>query len=268
MTTETPTTERKHVSISQLNMFLRCGEQYRRRYVEGEIIPPSGSLVRGSCCHKGEEHNFRQKIGSQQDLPLADVLDVFSTAWEEQKYSIAFTEDELAGQSPTKALGAWKDSGTALVKVYQEQVAPTTRPTHVEQGFTICFDGGFPDLIGFIDRIDAATIIADQKHVGRSPSAGAVETDAQMTTYDLGFRAAFGRKPTELVRECAVATKVPKTVVQRCGPRDDAALNHLLWRFEAFVAALEKGVFLPASNGHWCCSPKWCGYYHTCKYRQ
>ena len=28
-----------HLSASQLNMIGRCGEQYRRRYVEGEKIP-------------------------------------------------------------------------------------------------------------------------------------------------------------------------------------------------------------------------------------
>lgn len=260
--------DRPHISYTQLNMFLRCGEQYRRRYIEGEIIPPSGALVRGSSCHKAEEVNYKQKIETKKDLPLSDVQDAFSAAWEEEKYSIAFTEEELEGQSPTQALGRWKDSGVGLIKVYQEQVAPTARPTHVEQGFTIRFEGDHPDLIGFIDRIDEGTIIADQKHVGKSPPAAAILSDIQMTTYDLGFRAAFGRKPTKLVRECAVATKVPKTVVQDCGPRDDAAIEHLVWRLAAFMEALEKGVFLPAGNGDWCCSPKWCGYYPTCKYRQ
>ncbi|MDH4178914.1 MAG: PD-(D/E)XK nuclease family protein [Armatimonadota bacterium] len=261
-------TNEKRISYTQLNMFLRCGEQYRRRYIEGEIIPPSGSLVRGRTCHAAEEKNFRQKIQSKQDLPLAEVLDAFSTAWEEEKYSIAFTEEELEGQTPTAALGTWKDSGVALLTVYQEQIAPLARPTHVEQGFTVNFQGGYPPLIGYLDRIDDHTIIADVKHVAKSPSQGAIDSDMQMTVYDLGFRTAFGRTPTALVRECAVATKTPKTVVQRCEARSPQAINHLLCRIEAFLDAMQKGVFLPADNGHWCCSPKWCGYYHSCKYRQ
>ena len=30
-----------HISFSSLSMFLKCGEQFRRRYECGEIIPPS-----------------------------------------------------------------------------------------------------------------------------------------------------------------------------------------------------------------------------------
>ena len=57
-----------HISFSSLSMFLKCGEQFRRRYECNEIIPPSASLARGTCGHKSLEANFRQKIETREDL--------------------------------------------------------------------------------------------------------------------------------------------------------------------------------------------------------
>jgi hypothetical protein len=54
-------------------MFQRCGEQYRRRYLENEIIPPGISARIGSGVHKAAEINFRAKIQTGEDR-----VDLFS----------------------------------------------------------------------------------------------------------------------------------------------------------------------------------------------
>lgn len=113
-----------HISFTQLNMLLRCGEQYRRRYIQKEIIAPSGSMIRGRSCHKSEEVNFRQKIKTNLDLPVEQVKDIFSDEWEMGKYQIQWTEEELNGNSPQKVEGNFKDSGIGLIQIYHAQLAP------------------------------------------------------------------------------------------------------------------------------------------------
>jgi hypothetical protein len=248
-------------------MLLRCGEQYRRRYVEREIIPPSGSLVRGKCDHRAIEVNFRQKIDTSTDLPVEAVKDFFSDEWEKEKYTIGWTDEELDGESIKKAEARYKDTGIALVEVYHTEVAPSAIPVAVEDKFTVHFEGGYPDLVGIIDRVDEGDQIIDCKFVGKSPAANDIENDIQLTAYDLGYRQTRKKKPNVLRKEFAVATKTPKTVVQEAEARPDDTITRFLFRLEKAMEIISKGIFAPAGNGVWWCSPRFCGYWHSCKYR-
>jgi hypothetical protein len=260
--------DKKHISFSQLNMFLRCGEQYRRRYIEGHIIPPAGKMIRGKCCHKAEADNFKNKIEQQEFLSTEAVIDLFVTEWDASEHQIGWTEEELDGQSPKKAAGQMKDSGVRLVKVFNDEQLALCDPAKIEDEFTIEFEGGYLPLNGFIDRIDRGEIVAEEKFVGKSPIKDEIQIDVQMTNYDLGYRAKYGKPPHSLTKQWAVDLKTPKTVIQTCLPRTDDIINRYLNRLEVFMKALETGTFLPAANDAWCCSPKWCGYYQTCKMRR
>jgi len=257
-----------HLSFSQLNMLLRCGVQYERRYVNGEKIAPSGSMVRGRCGHKSEEVNFRQKIKSNEDLPLETVKDIFSDEWEKSKYQIAWAKDEIDGGSPSKVEGEYKDVGISLVDVYHRELAPAAIPIAVEDKFTVHFDGGYPDLVGIIDRIDEGDQIVDLKFVGKSPSEGDAAKDLQLICYDLGYRQTRKKKPSLLRKEYAISTKKPKTMIQEVPAFQDEQIQALLRRLERAIIAIGKGVFLPAAIGSWGCSEKWCGFWNSCAFRQ
>ena len=257
----------RHISHSQINMLLKCGIQYQFRYIDGIIAPPSASLVRGKCGHTTLEKNFRQKIQTKEDLPIEEVKDAFSDEWEKSKYEIVWKKKEIGDLSPAKAGGIFKDSGIALVSKFHENLSPLIQPVAVEDKFEIHFEGGYPKLIGFIDREDEGDEIGEVKFVGKSPSADDAQSDIQLTIYDLGYRTKHGKPPKKLKKQYAVNTKEPKTVVQEVGCRDDATINRLMWRMQAAMIALEKGVFLPAPAGSWWCGENWCGYWDRCKYR-
>ena len=254
-----------HISYTQLNMLTRCGEQYRRRYIEGEVIPPSAALVRGRSCHKANEKNFKQKVETDTDLPKDEVLSAFSDEWESGRYGIAWTEEELGTDSPSTAEGRWKDSGVRLLSVYHEEQSPLVHPVTVEDPFRVEFHGSFPALTGIVDRITREGIIEDDKFVSKSPSAGDIETDLQMTVYDLGHRVKYGNPPKGLCKRFAVDTKVAKTVYQVTVPRENEVIDRLLFRTERALDAVAKGVFLPPPSGSWWCSKRFCGYWTTCK---
>jgi hypothetical protein len=256
-----------HISFTQLNMLLQCGERYRRRYIQGEVIAPSGSMIRGRSCHKTEEVNFKQKITSLTDLPVEAIKDYFSDSWETDKYQISWTDEELNGDSPTKVEARFKDVGVLLIETYHIDLAPLAIPEAVEEKFTVEFEGGYPALTGIIDRIDEGDQVIDLKFVGKSPAGDDLEKDVQLTAYDYGYRTIRKRKPLVLRKEYAISTKVPKTAIQECGPRDDETINRFLRRLETAMIGIEKGNFLPASHGWWGCGHKWCGYWSTCKVR-
>lgn len=254
-----------HISFTQLNMILLCGESYRRRYVQGEKIQPSGSMVRGRCGHKVEEINYKGKIKTGIDLPVEAIRDLFSDEWGKQKYEIVWNEDELDGESPTKTEAKFKDTGILVIETYHKELAPLAIPVAIEERFTVEFQGGYPSLTGIIDRIDEGDHIVDLKFVGKSPTADDAAKDVQLTAYQFGFLHAYKKKPALLKKEYAVSTKVPKTVTQEVEARDDETIERFLRRLETAMVAIEKGVFLPAQHGSWKCSQKWCGYWDTCK---
>ena len=254
-----------HISYTQLNMLTRCGEQYRRRYIEGEVIAPSAALVRGRSCHKANEKNFKQKIDTEIDLPEEEVVSVFADEWDSGRYNIAWTEEELGMDSPSKAEGKWKDSGVRLISAYHLEQSPLVHPAVVEDAFRVEFHGSFPALSGIMDRITKEGIIEDDKFVSKSPNISDIETDLQMTVYDLGYRTKYGKPPRGLGKRFAVDTKVAKTMCQETVPRDKAVIDRLLYRTERALDAVAKEVFLPPPSGSWWCSKRFCGYWSTCK---
>ena len=46
--------------------------------------------------------------------------------------------------------------------------------------------------------------------------------------------------------------------------RDEQDTAILVRKFQIMCASLNAGIFPPAQPDHWCCSPKFCGYWYTC----
>ena len=224
-------------------------------------------MVMGKSAHKTEEKNFLQKIETKEDIPLEEIKTTFSDIWDTEKYSIAWTPEELNNSSPKKAEGIFKDKGISLVSVFHIEQAPQIFPVQVEDKFTVEFIGDFPNLTGRIDRIDVNDEIAELKFVSKSPQTDDIKNDIQLTIYDLGFRSKYNRKPSRLKKQWAISTKEPKTITQVCEPRSEDKINRLLFRLERAITGIKKGVFQPAPINAWWCNQKWYGYYLTCDLR-
>jgi hypothetical protein len=255
-----------HISHTQIQMLLKCGIQYQLRYLEKTIIPPNASLVRGRCGHKTLEKNFSQKIETKHDLPAEQVKDIFSDEWEKSKFEIAWSVQDLNGDSPSKATAKFKDSGIRLIGTFHVEQSPLIQPVLVEDKFEVPFEGDYPSLVGVIDRIDEGEEIGEVKFVGKSPQRDDAKTDIQLTIYDAAFRVKYGHPPKKLKKQFAIATKEPKTIVLEEPGRDEATINRLLNRLLVSMQCLKSGIFVPAPQGAWWCSPNWCGYWDQCNY--
>ena len=103
-----------HLSVSQVKLYLLCPLKYFYRYIQRLPAPPPSEVTLGHSFHTALETNFRQKITSQQDLPLTHVTDAFSDAWDTEAKETLFEEGEKPGEI--------KDEGITILGVYH----PTT----------------------------------------------------------------------------------------------------------------------------------------------
>jgi len=246
-----------YLSPTQLETYLRCGEAYRRRYVEGERIPPGIVAVQGTGVHGGAEVNFRQKIATGKDLPVRDIVDASVESFDKH-LAEGWTVDP---EGPS--VGDARDEVVSLARVLATEVCPEYQPTHVEQTVRIELPGAH-DMLGVLDLAAGGTVI-DLKTTSKTWSQAQIDGSPQLTFYAAANRLLTGQVAQEVVVENLVKTKRPKRVRLK-STRDAKDFSALAARINAVSAGIQAGVFVPAEAGSWMCSPRWCGYHDTCPY--
>ena len=252
-----------YLSHSQLDLFSKCGEAYRRRYLEKQIIPPGVALLRGSAVHGAAEVNHRQKIETGQDLPLQDLVDAAATTFDQRiatdGYSLAPDEQSTGAKI---VLGKAKDSAVRLTGLYARNVAPNIEPELVEARVRVVLPESPLDLVGVIDVSTRDSRVKDLKTAARAKTQQDADDSLQLTWYDLTYRALKKVPPAGLDLEVLVDTATPKH--QRLGTtRTMRDLEVLVARVNATAAAIKAGSFPPAQLGAWWCSNKFCGYFRS-----
>ena len=243
-------------------MFQRCGEQWRRRYLEGEIIPPGIAARVGTGVHKAAETNFKQKIKTGQDMPLDAVQDCAAEAYNKAlQDGVFFAPDEVPGAK--KAMAEGKDSAVALATVFRQQLAPTITPRFVEHKVTLELEGVPLPIITILDCYTEDNKLRDLKTSGKKWSEDKAHTSPQPTAYRESIKQETGEYPEELLFDVLVNNKTPvlQTIPTIRGNDDRAILTR---HFCIMTDSINAGIFPPAQPDHWCCSMKFCGYFFTC----
>lgn len=257
---------KKHISPSQIESYTRCGEAYRRRYIEGERIPPGVALVRGSSLHKGAEVNFVQKIRSRQDMRPDDIIGVAVHTFENKVKNEGIwlsPEEQTVGEK--KIIGAGKDATVRLTRLFATDLAPRVQPKEVEIEHRIELPNSSHDLLGRLDLVDENDAIDDLKTSAKKACPEDVDKNTQLTFYALTFQNKYKKPPTEIRYSQLVDTKEPQVNVVKT-TRTRADFEALVNRINAVIRGVNAGIFTPAMPGSWWCSPKFCGYWATCAY--
>ncbi len=258
----------EHLSWSQLNTLARCGEQYRRRYVERDRVPPGIALGRGRAVHKGIEANMIEKLTTGKSLPVLDVearaADAFKS-WSEGEFVI---DGEYEGMSVKQALGTATDESVALAGCHTVEIAPLVIPTAVETRIEIPPSNALPvKFVSILDLIDNDEVIRDTKTSRKAPFRGAADQSDQLTSQDLAFRALKGRPPLEATFDYVWRTAKGKLGFDTLRTdRTKADLGVFVRRANAALKMIESEIFLPAPVDSWACSKRFCGYAETCPF--
>ncbi|MBF0607416.1 MAG: PD-(D/E)XK nuclease family protein [Magnetococcales bacterium] len=251
-------TNKPYLSYSQISMFLKCPRQYEYRYMQGIKCLPSGAMKQSSAFHETAEVNYKQKVYSETDMPLTDMLEVFSDRFDE-----IFTSEEIVLDEGTTQ-DKLKDQGVEIVKVHHTNIAPTVQPALIEEKFVISLGDKFPfDLMGIWDIVDINNLIIDNKAYSKTPSQAKIDTDIQLTLYALGYRVSQKQIESGLRIDAIIKNKVCKPV-QISTTRTNNDCRKLLNLIEDVTSAILQGMFYPNPTG-WYCNQKYCGYWDMCE---
>jgi len=248
---------RDHLSVSQLNMFKNCPRQYYYAYVLGLKRKPSSNMTFGTAFHSTVEVNYRQKIDSQEDLPVKEVQEIWANEFEMLIPETQFEMDEKPG--------AIKDEGVAAVEVYMMDFAPKIQPIMVEELIDIPLEDSDFFVRMRLDIVDNQFRVRDTKSSVRAPSIDEAEHNFQLTSYDLAHRYVLGVPPTKLCLDYIVRTKIAQVVALEAEPRSEAELEDALREFSMIARAIRDGAFYRCSPKNVLCSPKYCGFHPLCR---
>lgn len=258
--------KKPYISPSQISSYTRCGEAYRRRYLQGERIPPSIAITRGISVHKGAEKNFKQKIESRQDLPVGDTVDLAVSTFEgivRNEGVILTPDEESVGRD--KIVSEAKDSTAKTAELLAKDVMPSYQPVEVETPVEINLDSSSHNLRGIVDLTVEGDGIVDLKTSGKSWTQERADRDGQFTFYSMLHRSKTGKDPEFINIENLVATKKPKRILIRT-TRSMDDYEPMINRMNRVIDGINKGVFSPPMEGSWWCGPVYCGYWSTCPY--
>lgn len=246
---------------SGLETWSACGEQFRRRYIEGEKTPPPAAMVVGCAVDRGVRADLGHKIETGELLPTEAAKDAARDALEsEWQGEVLLDEGESKGSSIDKTVG--------LAGLHHSEIAPALEPTHVARKCVLEVEGCGFQLAGEIDVQEGSKSIRDTKTRKRPPVVSEADNSLQLTAYSLFAKVADGRPPDFVALDVLVETpktKKRKTVILR-STRDQQDYQAFLNRVAIMDDAIKKGVFHPARQDDWRCSEKWCGYFDTCRY--
>jgi len=245
-------TNEPHLSVTQLNTYLRCPLQYFFRYTCHLKTPPNGDMTLGRTIHEVIAENYRQKMRTRQDLPVSQIVDMFSDRWEHQVEEVAFDDQDK--------LGLLKDEGIRLLDLYHKTVAPTVQPVEVERQFLVETGATRLPLMGFIDLIDDQGNIVDHKTAKRSYPERAAEKDIQLTAYAMAYRRLFGKDERSVRFDVMVRNKQPK-MQQLSATRTQEDIDRFLAIAEQIERGINAEIFYP-NEGYVC---GYCGFGEICE---
>ena len=247
---------------STLNMALRCGEQFRRRYLENEIIPPSIAAGRGTGLHKANEVNLKQKIQTKEDLPVDDLKDAARDGYIHSfRYGVYLAKEDVSAKD--KLLNDGLNQTIQLTELYHEEVAPEIVPLEVEQEFIIDVGLDLP-LSGRID-MQEKNKVDDLKSSGKKWADGQIQKEIQPVFYSLAHEKQTGVRPEFVYHILRTLKDGAKRQVQSMTATDEQYMA-LFAKLQMFLKMLKGGLFPPANPTSWWCTPRYCGYFYTCPY--
>lgn len=254
---------------SMLNMAFKCGESFRRRYVEGQIIPPGIAAGRGTGLHHANKVNLTQKITSGVDLPIGDIKDAARDGFVKAFRDGVYIPKHLLSEKD-KLINMGLEDSLRCAEVYHEKIAPEILPRAVEEPFHLEVGLSLP-IEGTLD-IQRLGKVDDLKTAAKKWSEGQIHKEIQPVMYSYSHEKVTGIRPLfkyhiMIARrgQAGNATSAGyDTQEKTCTDQD---YSSLFANLHIFIDMLEKGVFTPSNPTAWWCSADWCGYFSTCPFR-
>ncbi|HUU53269.1 MAG TPA: PD-(D/E)XK nuclease family protein [Candidatus Bathyarchaeia archaeon] len=252
---------------SSLNTFLRCAEQFRRVYVEGERIPPGIAAGRGTGIHKANEINLIEKIKTGESAPLTVLQDAARDSYIHAfKDGVFIPKDKLPEKG--KLLNEGLNDCMRGTKLYRAEVAPLIHPTSIEEPFNI--DAGLElPLAGRMDYQEEPRV-GDLKTTTKKWGPEKIKEEIQVPFYSYVYEKEKGVRPEFRYDVLIVRRGKTGPTSEEYQPLTHTCTNAdyggLFAKLELFIKSLKAGIFPPTHPTNWICDRSWCGFWQTCKF--
>jgi len=179
----------RHLSVSSLQRFWRCPEDWRRHYLERDREPRSGAMVLGSAVGEAVAHHFSARLAGAP-LKHTEARDSYHHAFDLAQPGARFDGDTDAQRGEHAA--DLRARGSALLAAYLASplLADLEREevVAVEARHELAFPGAQWSLLCFLDLVTARGTIVDLKVKARHLSDAEARRDPQARAYLLARR--------------------------------------------------------------------------------
>jgi hypothetical protein len=215
------------------------------------------SLAFGSAVHKALEVNYGQKVETQLDLPLEQILEVFSSAYDKE------TEEVPKSQFTSESKGQFKDSGIRLISEYHRSISPKIIPQFVEIRIEAQVNGADKDydvnLSGQLDCIDIRNTLIDHKTSSRMKTSVDESYILQQSAYKLlaethNYKIA-GSRIDYLIRKAQPEIKSFAVKTET---------KFLLGVLKLMIQTIKHETYIP-NRSSYLCSRKYCTFWQLCE---
>lgn len=237
----------EYISVSRLNLWLKCPLAFKARYIDGAAEVPSASQFVGRRVHAGLEDWYRQWM-SGRAAPASEVVDRLKDTWRER---LDYEGNPFGNERESQAACL---QTVQLVETYlRERPTDEGVPQAVECAWQAPLidpidghDFGVP-LAGIIDLLlespDGSTIV-DFKTAARGGRPLPFAHEIQLTGYGYLVRQITGRVEHSLEIRQLVKGKSPRLERYQYPPITEQQLRRFFAVVRAYLAALDRGEFV------------------------
>lgn len=246
----------EYLSVTQMAMFQRCPLQYQFRYVDGLKEPPAVSLVEGSSHHAVMEHNNVSCATQGKPVEPKKAFEVFADKFMSEEKQIEDWQDTDCNDVIKR--GREVVDTVAASEFWHSHPVKREGKLGIEWEFASHRVAGVP-ILGYVDLIEHNHVF-DYKFVNRHKTGMDAENSLQLMAY---------RTVTRTKNASFVSVTKKKPTVRQASMPGSVTLKQCDWWVANIVSnvarSISAGNFSPCDPGSWCCSPRWCGYYHRCR---
>jgi hypothetical protein len=237
-------------------------------------MPPGAALHLGSCFHKSQASNFKQKATTRKNLPTEAIVNEFKASWDLGINRIKFEKDEKPKQI--------RDKGIDLTAKYHEELSKKWQPTLIKGVGIVEYPLNFKvkemknedeeseelEVTGTIDLLREDMRIVDHKSAGRKWQEGREKSEFQAYMYPFGMmHQGFDIKGFDfgigISRVLKSGFKTETDV--RPVPYDELIASSYIRIALRIADMMRKECPLPNTSSFWC-SWKYCGWFNRCEF--
>lgn len=259
----------QYLSYSSINLWLTCGEAWKRKYILKEAQPSSPALVFGSAFHGTVEEIIKWHITGHLDGTGMTRGDVWPMVWG-RKMEEEGARVEWGTDTPEQHFNEGvRLLGNPDVQKLIDSITPLEDEAGVfiERKIELRVPGVPIPIIGYIDLMTADGVPGDFKTSSTKWSQDKAEAEIQPLFYLAALHQAGRTVPGLKFRHYVVTkTKTPTAQVIE----HSHTWQEVFWLYELIRRAwdgISREVF-PVQPGAWLCSSKFCSAWNTCRGRR